>query len=165
MNVSTACIWTFGFNKTAELVVCSRCCWMLFWTRKGIRVLVLHFFVGEGLLFFLVFLRYLKRLISCHLKLSCLSGTLVLNGKTPFQSQVWTCGYLASLLSSSSSSFTCLLAWYLHIICEKKGPLLMWTSQGKPSTGILHPYWKGEEHKWFTFAIYWLRSVIKDSPP
>lgn len=37
----------FGFNKTAELVVCSRCCWMLFWTptgTKGIRVLVLHLF-------------------------------------------------------------------------------------------------------------------------
>lgn len=28
---------------------------------------ILHFFVGQGLLFSLVFSRYLKRLISCHL--------------------------------------------------------------------------------------------------
>ena len=35
---------------------------------------------------------------------------------------MWIFGII--LIWSSSSSFTCLLAWYLHIICEKKGSSL-----------------------------------------
>lgn len=115
----------FGFNKTAELVVCSWCCWMLFWTRKGIRVLVLLFLVGQGLLFFLVFSRYSNSAshvisnLSVCLALYCSMGQLFFNHNCGHV-DIWHHCYRPHHRPSH-------ICWrdIFAVFVRKKGPLLM----------------------------------------